>query len=221
MTAPVVPALWLTALLGPSVVAHEAPDASLVGDLWPGEEAHVARAVPARRQEFAAGRACARAGCVALGREPAVIPVGQHRAPVWPPGIVGSVSHSAGWCIAAVASLASHSGIGIDIEVGRVSVRILPMVLTKAERDLAVRCSDPALHATVVFSAKESIYKALSAAGTHDIAAYDNLEVEVGPGLFRGRLVHRPSVRPLTGQWTRRRDAVVTALALPPTKEQP
>ena len=71
--------------------------------LFPAEEALLARAVQKRRREFATGRHCARSALGALGVGPAPILPGQAGAPQWPSGIVGSITHCAGYRAAAVA----------------------------------------------------------------------------------------------------------------------
>ncbi|MBW2215557.1 MAG: hypothetical protein JRF48_14335 [Deltaproteobacteria bacterium] len=55
-------------------------------------------------EQFTAGRVCSR---IALGRlgVAATTPVlrGEDRAPIWPPGFVGTITHTDTWCAAAVA----------------------------------------------------------------------------------------------------------------------
>jgi len=76
---------------------------SLGTGLFPEEEMLVARATEKRRQEFTAGRECARSALSALGVQAAPILRGYRGAPQWPDGIVGSIAHCAGYCAAAVA----------------------------------------------------------------------------------------------------------------------
>ena len=84
--------------------------------LWPEEAAAVQHAVEKRRREFAVGRMLARAALAAIGDPPSAIPTGNHREPVWPAGIVGSITHCAGYCAAAVARDAMVVALGIDAE---------------------------------------------------------------------------------------------------------
>lgn len=84
--------------------------------LFPIEEAAVSRAVAGRRAEFAAGRQAARQALKALGYAPVAIPMAEDRAPVWPQGIVGSLSHCPAACIAVVAEAARIASLGVDIE---------------------------------------------------------------------------------------------------------
>lgn len=85
--------------------------------LFPEEESHLANAVTKRRLEFSAGRTLARGALAQLGLRPRAIPKGADRAPVWPPGIVGSITHTDTYCAAAVArAMDGIQGIGIDLE---------------------------------------------------------------------------------------------------------
>ncbi|MDK1493915.1 hypothetical protein QN219_28415 [Sinorhizobium sp. 7-81] len=81
------------------------------------EESAVVSAVESRRREFAIGRTCARSALSKLGFPPCAIPGGPHRAPLWPSGIVGSITHCAGFCAAAVALQEDYVALGIDAEV--------------------------------------------------------------------------------------------------------
>ena len=72
-------------------------------DLLPGEAVYVAKAVPKRINEFAAGRACARRALATFGMPGAVLLAAPDRQPLWPTGFVGSITHTAGFCAAAVA----------------------------------------------------------------------------------------------------------------------
>jgi 4'-phosphopantetheinyl transferase EntD len=85
-------------------------------DLLLEEELLLGNVVPARRREFRAGRIYARQALQALGIPAGIIPVGPDRAPVWPAGIVGSISHTRTLCAVAVGLAADCLGIGIDIE---------------------------------------------------------------------------------------------------------
>jgi len=56
-----------------------------------------------------------------------------------------------------------YSGIGIDMELeGRVTASLLPLVLTEREIDLLPSLSDFPSPDTLIFSAKESVYKAVN-----------------------------------------------------------
>jgi 4'-phosphopantetheinyl transferase EntD len=105
-------------LLPRSATAAEAfddPETALEG-LYPQEEAAITRAVPSRRREYATARWCARRALGALGLPPVPLLSGQRGAPQWPAGVVGSMTHCAGYRAAAVAHSADFLGLGIDAE---------------------------------------------------------------------------------------------------------
>ena len=74
-------------------------------------------AMAKRRIEFSAGRHCAHRAMVQIGRTPGPVLFGPDRAPIWPPGIVGSITHSAQYCAAVVASEDHFRSVGIDTEL--------------------------------------------------------------------------------------------------------
>ncbi|RBP18242.1 enterobactin synthetase component D [Roseiarcus fermentans] len=126
------------------------------------------RAVPKRRTHFLAGRVCAREAIARIsgGWAPAIaLAQDADGCPVWPAGLVGSISHTEAFATAAVARSGEARGIGVDAE---------PVMSRKAAADLTgfVASEDEILRAaragldgleslTLVFSAKESLFKAL------------------------------------------------------------
>jgi enterobactin synthetase component D len=124
------------------------------------------RAVPKRRLEFLAGRLCARRALRQAGyADEATIAIGEQRAPVWPPGFVGSIAHGNGTAWAVVAAHERYRGLGIDLEeiVAPASARSLSTnVLRPEERE---RMQPAGLSeeqfVSLVFSAKESLFKCL------------------------------------------------------------
>lgn len=184
MTAGPRPAPDLAALFTDAVAFElEGADLEAGGDegLWPEEEVQVTRAVPARRLQFAAGRRCARAGLSALGLPAGPIPAGPQRAPRWPDGAAGSISHTAGYAVAVVRPTARpHISIGVDAEqLGRVGDHLYTRLFTPPEEAWLTRLPDPdrSAAATAVFGAKEAFYKAqfpLTGAwvGFHDVRSH-------------------------------------------------
>lgn len=127
--------------------------------IYPIEEAAIIGATTRRRWEFAAGRSAARAVLKKLGFPPGAIPMGQDRAPIWPAGTIGSLSHTANVCIG-VAALSQHvQAIGIDVENLTPLESKLHPYITNAE-ELACFDSPTGLAALQVFSMKEAAYKA-------------------------------------------------------------
>ncbi|BCH35589.1 hypothetical protein MesoLjLc_75190 [Mesorhizobium sp. L-8-10] len=133
------------------------------GEPLPGEAAAVARASPARRREFMAGRALARRAMAALDVTAAAIPAAEDRAPVWPSDVRGSISHCADWCVAAAARADDgYFSIGVDIEPAEpLDADLIEEICTAEERrwltEQPVMRRD--LLARMIFCAKECAYK--------------------------------------------------------------
>lgn len=139
--------------------AVEDPRAAATG-LYPEEVAHVARAVPKRQREFAAGRRAARAALAKLGQGPAPLLAAKSRAPIWPQGIVGSISHCNDLCIAVCAHGEAFRALGVDIEErAPLPAGVLDMVTNAEERAWLATAESAA--PIDIFSAKEATYKAL------------------------------------------------------------
>jgi enterobactin synthetase component D len=115
-----------------------------------------------RRDDFLIGRICAsKAYQLCFSEELLSLPVGESKAPVWPHGAVGSISHSRNMAGAAVAKKEDLLGVGIDFESRkRIKEETARIILT--ERDIkSVSGLSEHDHLTLIFSAKESLYKAL------------------------------------------------------------
>ena len=106
---------------------------------------------------------CARAALAELGHGDAVIAKGDDGAPVWPSGIVGSITHTNGYAAALVGENRHFAGLGIDAErAGGVTPDLWPRLFTAAEQETLRAQIDPLGSATLFFSAKEASYKALA-----------------------------------------------------------
>ena len=122
-------------------------------------------AVPKRQSEFLAGRILARAALERLHRAYVPIAIGEWGYPVWPRGISGSISHSHGKCACLVVADEAKL-VGIDIEkvsTGASLEAILQEALNLEERQRVFEQTafDAAVLATLIFSAKETVYKTL------------------------------------------------------------
>jgi 4'-phosphopantetheinyl transferase EntD len=134
------------------------------GELFDEEWAVVDNAVAARRAEFAAGRVCARRALAELGVPPTPILSGPAREPLWPDGVVGSITHCAGYRGAAVARSIDVATIGIDAEPHEPLPDGLIDVVGLAEERSQLAALSAARSGTrwdrLLFCAKESVYKA-------------------------------------------------------------
>jgi len=217
----------LERLFPAGVVVVEATTAMWEAPLHPDEARYVEDAVGARRRDFAAGRASAREALARLGSAQASLGRGPDRAPRWPAGIVGSISHCPGFCAAAAARTTDAAGLGLDIEQpGRVGEALLRRIATPAERDwiaAQARGDEAAAEGlrTVLFSAKEAIYKCVAPAlGLRLTWAQAELEVDVESGTFVAALEHPAAggelPARLDGRFECRKDRVAVGVALPP-----
>ena len=160
----------------------------------PEEEFLLEGAVAARRAEFATARACARQALRNLGLPAGPILRGDKREPLWPTGIVGSITHCTGYRAAAVARADEVLTIGIDAEPNAaIEARVAARVLDDAERAW-IAGAPPGIHwDRLIFSAKESVYKAWFPL-TQRWLGFDEAHVAIDPGAgaFEARLLMEP-----------------------------
>ncbi|OOE37205.1 hypothetical protein BZG04_05035 [Salinivibrio kushneri] len=126
----------------------------------------IRRAVCKRQAEFLAGRYLAKKVQMSLGVMPIEIAIGDSRAPVWPSAWTGSISHNDSLAICAMTPQSNeHEGVGIDIESVidvEKATEMEGVVFTEKERGrLPSDARDISWLMTLLFSAKESIFKAL------------------------------------------------------------
>jgi 4'-phosphopantetheinyl transferase EntD len=194
--------------------------------LFPEEENYVRQAVEKRRLEFTTARWCARQAMARLGRPPAPILRGARNEPRWPAGLVGSLTHCAGYRGAALAERARFATIGIDAEPNEpLPDGVLEAVTRSDERprvDDLLREHPSVRWDRLLFSAKESVYKAWFPL-TGRWLGFEEAELVVDPraGTFTARLLATGGLvdgRPLTGfdgRWTVTHGLILTAIAVP------
>lgn len=162
--------------------------------LFPAEEALVAGAADKRRREFATGRHCARTALAELGVAPAPVLRGEMGAPLWPPGIVGSITHCAGYRGAAVARARDVLTTGVDAEPDEpLPHGVLDLVALPGERE-RLRDLSAAEPGTcwdrLLFSAKESVYKAWFPLTGRWLGFHDaDITIDAAGGTFDARLL--------------------------------
>jgi 4'-phosphopantetheinyl transferase EntD len=128
-----------------------------IGSLTCEEYGAVSSAVAKRKREYSTGRWLARTALSYRGQASEHLLSGEAREPLWPEGIVGSITHTDSHAAVAIARRDDYIGLGIDMEhVGAVDQKLLPKLLTGAER-ANLGGVDP----TLIFSAKEASYKLL------------------------------------------------------------
>ena len=164
------------------------------------------RAAPARQAEFVAGRFSARAALLAAGcAEPGDLGINEDHSPRWPSGFVGSITHLENYVSAAAASAERVRALGLDSERlldDESALELQRKVLRPEELGRQGTSGlSPGTCTSLIFSAKESLYKALAPLvrrhfGFHDAQAIAisereqllllRLEVDLGPAFKAG-----------------------------------
>jgi len=89
--------------------------------------------------------------------------MGADRAPIWPQGLTGSISHTAQTCVAAVGLAREWAGIGVDLEEATaLDPLLVDQICTRSEQIWLGQqpANERGLMAKLIFSAKEAAYKA-------------------------------------------------------------
>lgn len=125
----------------------------------------IIRSVAKRRCEYLAGRILAKGCLQEYGCYSTQVKSDDKRCPIWPPGLVGSISHTGKDAICVVGSKDNYAGIGVDIELMLTESTILDIkdsISSKPERQLLyqINLNNQKLF-SLLFSAKEAIFKAL------------------------------------------------------------
>jgi 4'-phosphopantetheinyl transferase EntD len=153
----------LGALMPPGVAVATARDPSAAGPIHPGERAALGPAGPARVIEFAVGRTCARRALHMLGLPAGEIGIGPVREPLWPHGVVGSITHCPGFWAAAVGSpRAGLRALGLDAALNQPLEPDVCRLIAATPGEIAwMEHSTADLRAPMLlFSIKEAVFKA-------------------------------------------------------------
>jgi enterobactin synthetase component D / holo-[acyl-carrier protein] synthase len=210
----------------PTSAVVRATRVDLEAVLFPEEEAVVARAVEKRRREFTTARACAREALARLDRPPKAILPGPRGEPLWPPGIVGSITHCEGYRACAVAQASELVTIGVDAEPNQpLPDGLLGDIALPEERELLrdLMRRLPGTHwDRLLFSIKESIYKAWFPLaerwlGFEDAMVAIDWERQSFSArvLVPGPLLGGRELRRFHGNWLAADGLVMAAIALP------
>ncbi|MFG2713671.1 4'-phosphopantetheinyl transferase [Streptomyces goshikiensis] len=199
----------------------DAPEAAL----YPEERAALGETGEARRREFTTVRHCARRALGGLGLPPAPLLPGVRGAPRWPDGVVGSMTHCAGYRAAAVAHGSGMRTLGIDAEPHEPLMEgLLDYIGLPEERARLAGLARqyPDVHwDRLLFCAKEAIYKAWFPV-TQRWLGFDGAQVSLLPdGTFHARiLVAHPPEQPAApgafeGRWLARNGLLLACVAEP------
>lgn len=190
------------------------------------EEALVEKAVDKRKREFRAGRHAAHALFREVGADCPALLRGMQREPGWPAGWTGSISHTSGICMAAIASTGHYASLGVDVEQATpLKPDILDMICSKDEqvhlRDIGRLAGTGAALDKLVFSAKESVHKTYFPLNGHTLDFLDaRIELDWGNKTFSAFILNpeanpRRPIRQLQGRFLFYGEWVVTCIALP------
>jgi 4'-phosphopantetheinyl transferase EntD len=194
--------------------------------MFPVEAAAVGEAVAERRLEFATVRHCARQALRRIGVPAVAILPDADGAPRWPAGVVGSMTHCAGYRAAVVAPSDQLRSIGIDAEPHAALPDPAPDLVLRAEERTRLRAlaeADSDLHwDRILFCVKEAVYKAWFPL-TRQWLDFDDVSVTVHPdGTFRARVRVRDARMAgadrngLAGRWAVERGLVAAATSVTP-----
>ena len=158
-------------------------------------------ATEARQWQFRAGRLCALKALRALEPHGAFrsMPRSASGAPIWPAGFTGSITHSGGLVSAAAARTREFAAVGIDTArvMSPEQARTVSLSAAWASEIVEARRAgcNPLEALTLVYSAKESIFKCLAGiVGRLDFRDLRIVDVDQIAGTFTARLVRTLSV---------------------------
>lgn len=143
----------------------------------------IQRAVAKRQAEYLTGRYCAVQSLTLLNIAVVDIAIGKHRNPVWPEGVCGSITHTHNKGVAVCAFNQNYQYLGIDLE-NKLPLKtihdIKSSIVNKAEEKVLMQ-SDLVFEDafTLVFSAKEALFKALypSVGAYFDFSAAEVIDI--------------------------------------------
>ena len=165
--------------IAPEVQVAVAEDWMWSQEAYPEEETYITRAVDKRKREFRAGRHAAHAALEALRISDFPIKVGDHRQPLWPSGIIGSISHTEGFCACVATEKGDILSLGIDVEpLEAVDAASLPLICTRRELQAIEGARDKTSIplCKLIFSAKECVHKVYHPLNGHTL---DFLDAEI------------------------------------------
>lgn len=172
-----------------------------------------------RKCEFIAGRYCASQALKKFSDSPPVgyttqIPIQPNRRPAWPEGFIGSISHSGTRAMAVIGSTAIYSGLGIDCEILLTDIlaqQIVALVLHPQDHKFRWHRKLPfGEFVTLIFSAKESLFKALSPT-IENIQGFHDFTIS---SVSDSQISLRPSKR-LSGNWSTTKEFSIDYIKTP------
>lgn len=131
-------------------------------ELMPNEKLLITNFSEKRIKDFSTGRFCARKAMEHIGYETCEILMSTDKQPIWPDGLVGSISHTSALTGAIVGLSSQIKAIGLDIEnIGKINKDMWRLLYTENEQVFLNSVPPEVLtfYTTLFFSCKESFYK--------------------------------------------------------------
>lgn len=173
---------------------NDTPSKARMGDLHALLPPELGRAFRKRRVEFLAGRLCAREAARRLERPLHVVRRGPNGEPIWPAGLVGSISHSNRIACAAVTHASIHRAIGIDIEPicsAEDAEQLGPLIFASGERGALGSWAEGEEDLfTLSFSLKEAIYKSIYPMVRRFVDYHEIRLIKTGPAAFTAEIAY-------------------------------
>lgn len=165
----------------------------------PEEIAAVSRAVSRRKAEFITGRYCARQALKRIGVIAAgPILKGNGGLPIWPDGVVGSISHTSELVIAIVGRTGQIHAVGIDVErMAELAWDVNAMVTAPGDAAFPVGAL---LEGSLRFACKEAAFKCWYVAGGARIIEFSEARLEVSGNSFVA-IMPTPGPSRIEGRW--------------------
>jgi 4'-phosphopantetheinyl transferase EntD len=152
----------VSGLFPPGAIAAELTVPAPRELLTSAELQFIAHCAEKRIRDFAAGRACAHRALRELGIRDFSLLAGEHREPLWPDAIIGSITHTYGYGAAVVARQRDLKSVGLDCEViDSVDEELWSRICTPTEIERLAQLppTERGRHAALIFAAKEAFYK--------------------------------------------------------------
>lgn len=189
----------------------------LTTPLHPEEARLIADSAEKRRREFQTGRACARQALEKLGVAAVPILAGDRGEPLWPPGVVGSITHCSVYRACAVARTDVLVALGIDAEPNLpLPGGVLPRIASAAEREIEPPAPGVCVD-RLLFCVKEAVFKAWFPQNKSWLG-FEDMAVTLGPGAhtFAAR-VRISGGQPGTyrGRWAMEDGVICAAVEVP------
>lgn len=184
------------------------------------ERACISRATDRRIENFAAGRLCARAALLELGFPESPLLPGPDGVPTWPPGVMGTISHTKGYSVAVVGLSSKFAGLGVDAERARLMTPLWPSVFSPKEIAFldTLDGARQAQMSTVMFTAKEAWFKC-KYPFTHSWLGFKQVEIGLTDETFHVTLCERvnlylPASRPASDRYMCDGDLIASGIAV-------